>query len=87
MSSTGWVTAQCLKADIRPLTGGLGLAGFVRTVQTVATAEIAPASPYAGEMAAVDSLATGDVLMVSRCDWSFWGELLSTAARFRGCPA
>lgn len=77
--------AQCPKADIRPLIGGLGLAGFVRTVQTVATAELAPASSYAGEMTAVDSLAPGDVLMVSRCDWSFWGELLSTAAHFRGC--
>ncbi len=76
---------RCLIADIRPLTRGLGLAGFARTVQTIATEEIAPASPYAGEMAAVDSLSPGDVLVVSGCDWSFWGELLSTAARFRGC--
>ena len=76
---------QCLKADIRPLTAGEAIAGFTRTVQTVATEEIVPVSPYSGEMAAVDSLAPGDVLMVSRCDWSFWGELLSTAARFRGC--
>ena len=24
-------------------------------------------------------------MVVSQCDWSFWGELLSTAARYRGC--
>jgi regulator of RNase E activity RraA len=36
-------------------------------------------------MEAVDALRPGDVMMVSTCDWSFWGELLSTAARHRGC--
>jgi regulator of RNase E activity RraA len=76
---------QCLRADIRPLTAGLTLAGFARTVQTVPAAEIAPAEPYKGEMAAVDALGHDDVMVVSRCDWSFWGELLSTAARYRGC--
>jgi len=24
-------------------------------------------------------------MVVSQCDWSFWGELLLTAARHRGC--
>ena len=43
------------------------------------------ALPYAGELAAVDSLAGGDVLVVSESAWSFWGELLSTAAKYRGC--
>ena len=28
---------------------------------------------------------TGDVLVVSESAWSFWGELLSTAANYRGC--
>jgi regulator of RNase E activity RraA len=46
---------------------------------------VAPAHPYAGELAAVDSLAAGDVLVVSESACSFWGELLSTAARYRGC--
>ena len=27
----------------------------------------------------------GDVLVVSKSAWSFWGELLSTAAQYRGC--
>ena len=48
-------------------------------------AEIVPAEPYKGEMAAVDDLREGDVAVVSECGASFWGELLSTAARYRGC--
>jgi regulator of RNase E activity RraA len=36
-------------------------------------------------MAAVDALRPGDVMVVSECHWSFWGELLSTAARYRDC--
>jgi regulator of RNase E activity RraA len=77
--------SQCPRADIRPLVAGLTIAGVARTVQTIPAPEIAPAEPYKGEMAAVDALGPGDVLVVSPCDWSFWGELLSTAARHRGC--
>jgi regulator of RNase E activity RraA len=76
---------QCLRADIRPLSGGLIVAGFARTVLTIPAAEVTPAEPYKGEMAAVDALGPGDVMMVSSCDGSFWGELLSTAAQYRGC--
>jgi regulator of RNase E activity RraA len=76
---------QCLRAEIRPLCEGLTLAGVVRTVSTIPAPEVAPAEPYKGEMAAVDALKPGDVMMVSSCEWSFWGELLSTAARYRGC--
>jgi regulator of RNase E activity RraA len=54
-------------------------------VQTVPARETVPARPYAGELAAVDSLQNGDVLVVSESACSFWGELLSTAAKYRGC--
>jgi regulator of RNase E activity RraA len=76
---------QSLRADIRPLSTGKVAAGIARTVRTVPAPELAPAEPYKGEMAAVDALGPGDVMVVSACDWSFWGELLSTAARYRGC--
>lgn len=76
---------QCLRADIRPLVPGGTVAGFARTVHTIPAPELAPAEPYKGEMAAVDALGAGDVMVVSTCEWSFWGELLSTAARYRGC--
>jgi regulator of RNase E activity RraA len=76
---------QTLRADIRPLFPGAVAAGVARTVRTIPAPEIAPAEPYRGEMAAVDDLKPGDVMVVSECDASFWGELLSTAARYRGC--
>lgn len=76
---------QSLHADIRPLATGLVAAGVARTVRTIPAADLSPPEPYKGEMAAVDALGPGDVMVVSRCDWSFWGELLSTAARCRGC--
>jgi 4-hydroxy-4-methyl-2-oxoglutarate aldolase len=76
---------QALRADIRPLAPVMRTAGYAHTVRTIPAAGIAPAHPYAGEIEAVDALRPGEVMMVSRCDWSFWGELLSTAARHRGC--
>lgn len=76
---------QSLRAEIRPLALGQTVAGFARTVHTIPAPELAPAEPYKGEMAAVDALGRDDVMVVSTCDWSFWGELLSTAARYRGC--
>jgi regulator of RNase E activity RraA len=75
---------QTMRPDVRPLFPGATLAGFALTVQTIPAREDAPEAPYAGELAAVDALQSGDVMVVSACDWSFWGELLSTAARVRG---
>jgi regulator of RNase E activity RraA len=77
--------SQSLHPRIRPLWPSARAAGFAFTVQTGPAREIAPAHPYAGELAAVDALRPGDVLIVSQSAWSFWGELLSTAARYRGC--
>jgi 4-hydroxy-4-methyl-2-oxoglutarate aldolase len=77
--------SQCLNARVRPLWPEAKAAGFALTVQTVPAREIAPAHPYAGELAAVDALQNGDVLVVSQSASSFWGELLSTAASYRGC--
>jgi regulator of RNase E activity RraA len=76
---------QTLRAEIRPLTPGMTIAGYAHTVRTIPATEASPAEPYKGEMEAVDALRPGEVMMVSTCDWSFWGELLSTAARHRGC--
>jgi regulator of RNase E activity RraA len=75
--------AQSMNARVRPLWPEAKAAGFALTVQTVPAREQAPAHPYAGELAAVDSLQKGDVLVVSESACSFWGELLSTAAKFR----
>src|SRR6478609_8117596 len=76
---------QSLHPRVRPLWPEAKAAGFALTVQTCPARDVAPAHPYAGELAAVDSLAAGDVLVVSESACSFWGELLSTAANYRGC--
>ena len=76
---------QCLHSRVRPLWPEAKCAGFALTVQTVPARDVVPAHPYAGELAAVDSLAPHDVLVVSESECSFWGELLSTAAKYRGC--
>ncbi|MCE9563388.1 MAG: RraA family protein [Planctomycetes bacterium] len=77
--------SQCMNQRVRPLWPDAKAAGFALTVQTVPAREVAPPCPYAGELAAVDSLAPGDVLVVSESACSFWGELLSTAATYSGC--
>lgn len=75
---------QSLRADIRPLDPSSKLAGVARTVEVVDVGGVIPEEPYRLEMEVVDALKGGDVLVVSRCEWSFWGELLSTAATARG---
>ncbi|AWM40026.1 4-hydroxy-4-methyl-2-oxoglutarate aldolase [Gemmata obscuriglobus] len=76
---------QSMNPRVRPLWPEAKAAGFALTVQTVPAREQSPAQPYAGELAAADSLRRGDVLVVSESACSFWGELLSTAATYRGC--
>ncbi len=76
---------QAFHPRLRPLWPEARCAGFALTVQTAPAREQDPVHPYAGELAAVDALQPDDVLVVSPCQWSFWGELLSTAARYRGC--
>lgn len=76
---------QCLEQDIRPIFPQAKVAGYALTVQAVPSRDIEPAKPYLGELLAVDALKQGDVLVVSESPWSFWGELLSTSAKFRGC--
>lgn len=74
---------QCLRSNIRPLFPHARVSGFALTVQTAPARETAPAEPYKGELAAVDALGLDDVMVVSSHEWSYWGELLSTAARYR----
>ena len=71
---------------IRPLYPEAKLAGFAATVHCVEV-DGAPAERddwYRNELAAVDALRPGDVMVVSTCEGCYWGELLATAARYRG---
>jgi 4-hydroxy-4-methyl-2-oxoglutarate aldolase len=80
------VRSNLLAPRVRSLYPGAVIAGYALTVQAVEVDEIPPDRErwYCGELAAVDSQQPGDVLVVSSCKGSFWGELLATASRFRG---
>jgi 4-hydroxy-4-methyl-2-oxoglutarate aldolase len=71
---------------IRPLDPSARLAGYAATVQ-LDRVDAVPADPtdyYKGEIAALEGLTTGDIMVVSTCEGSYWGELLATACRARG---
>jgi 4-hydroxy-4-methyl-2-oxoglutarate aldolase len=74
-----------LEPHVRPLVRGMRTAGFAATVSAVAVDGLPPREAwYAGEIRAVDSQQPGDVMVVSTCTGSYWGELLATASRARG---
>ena len=77
---------QVMAPHIRPLYPTASLAGFASTVHCM-DVDAPPADPddyYKGELQAVDALRPGDVMVVSTCVSSYWGELLATASRYRG---
>lgn len=77
---------QVLAPHIRPLTPTMRVAGFAATVHCIEV-DAVPASRddwYRNELASVDALEPGDVIVVSTCHGSFWGELLATASAVRG---
>jgi len=74
---------QVMRPDIRPLVPEARLCGYAHTVLCVPVYSL-PDEPYKLEMASVDAVKRNDVICVSRTDGSFWGELLSTAATYRG---
>jgi 4-hydroxy-4-methyl-2-oxoglutarate aldolase len=77
---------QVMEPHIRPLYPDAKLAGYAMTVHCVEV-DSPPADAaeyYKGELQAVDALRPGDVMVVSTCRASYWGELLATASRYRG---
>jgi 4-hydroxy-4-methyl-2-oxoglutarate aldolase len=77
---------QVMAPHIRPLYPEAVLAGFAATVHCVEVDKPPdnPSDYYRGELQAVDALKSGDVMVVSTCEGSYWGELLATASRYRG---
>jgi regulator of RNase E activity RraA len=77
---------QSLAAHIRPLTPVKKIYGRVFPAKAEVVHEI-PAEPYKLEIAAVDNMTRGDVLVVDVGDdetCGFWGELLTTACLYKG---
>lgn len=77
---------QVLDPHIRPLFPTARIAGIAFTVHCVPIDGVPENTDdhYKGELQAVDALEEGDVMVVSTCKGSYWGELLATAARYRG---
>lgn len=71
---------------VRPLWRDARVAGYAATVRAVAVDEPPPNRDdwYRGELQAVDATQPGDVMVVSTCRGSYWGELLATASRYLG---
>jgi len=77
---------QTLSTDIKAMTPANKVSGRVFTAKAKSVSAI-PDEPYKLEMAAIDAMKSGDVLLVDadhnrQC--AFWGELLSTACQAKG---
>jgi regulator of RNase E activity RraA len=75
-----------LPPSLRPLRPEWKICGRARTLSAVPVA-VEPQHPYAVEMACIDALLPGDVLVATTHgdrSSALWGELLSTAARAHG---
>lgn len=77
---------QAMSGQIKPLDDSYKLVGIAKTMLSYDVYE-QPEEPYKTEIAAVDSLREGDVVVVctnNSCSNGFWGELMATAAIARG---
>ena len=77
---------QVLAPHIRPIAPSMRIAGVAATVHCIEVDAVPESRDdwYRNELAAVDALEPGDVVVVSTCRGSYWGELLATASRYRG---
>ena len=79
--------SRVMSPHIRPLSPGFRAAGLATTIHVVEV-DAKPANAadfYKSELAAVNSVRPGDLLVVSHARKAgFWGELLATAAARRG---
>ncbi len=78
------LTARVLAGEVVQLAPGMTLAGPAHTLLAVDEPGD-PVDPYAGEVAAVDAIPEGAVVVIGTIDAAaIWGELLATAATARG---
>jgi regulator of RNase E activity RraA len=77
---------QVLAPHIRPIAPAMRVAGFAATVHCIEVDAVPESRDdwYRNELASVDALGPGDVVVVSTCRGSYWGELLATASHYRG---
>lgn len=78
--------SQVMAPRIRPLFPEARLVGFASTVHAVSASEQGHTDNdrYSAFLAAIEALKPDDVMVVSRIEACFWGELASIAAHRRG---
>ncbi len=77
---------QVMRAELNAITEGSVVAGRARTLLAVDYYEMLD-HPYATEMAFIETLGPGDLVVAGTNESSYnglWGELLSTASQIRG---
>lgn len=77
---------QVMREHLRPISSACRFAGWARTIAYADVYHV-PEDPYGKEIEAVDSILTGEVVVISTGGSKRnapWGELLSTAALARG---
>src|ERR1043166_4329147 len=79
---------QVLAPHIRPLTPAMRVAALAETVHCIEVSAVPESRDdwYRNELASVDALGPGDVVVVSTCRGSYWGGLLATPPPYRGRP-
>jgi 4-hydroxy-4-methyl-2-oxoglutarate aldolase len=77
---------QVLAPHIRPIAPSMRVAGVAATVHCIEVDAVPESRDdwYRNELASVDALEPADVVVVSTCRGSYWGELLATASLYRG---
>ncbi len=80
------IRSNVLQPHVRPLFPEARTAGFAATARCVEVDRVPEREEdlYRGLLETVDRLRAGDVLVVSRSRAAVWGELLATAAAYRG---
>ncbi len=80
------ISSNVLQPHVRPLFPEARTAGFAATARCVEVDRVPEREEdlYRGLLETVDRLRAGDVLVVSRSRAAVWGELLATAAAYRG---
>lgn len=76
--------SQAMHPSVRPLYPEARMVGVAFPVLVHPVYAVPASDHYKRELAAVDNLRRGHVMVVSRNEGTFWGELLSTSARMRG---
>jgi 4-hydroxy-4-methyl-2-oxoglutarate aldolase len=80
------VRSNVLSPGIRPIYAEARVAGIAATAESAEVDGVPddPVEGYSGILGAVDGLHPDEVLVVSHCPGSLWGELMATASRYRG---